>query len=40
MHEDFYFLDEGQVNITAASVGISKMRWACVNEIDIQKRGV
>lgn len=37
MHEDFYFLDEGQVNITAASVGISKMRWACVNEIDIEK---
>ena len=36
MFEDFYFLDEGQVNITAASVGISKNRWAHVieNEID------
>lgn len=37
MIEDFYFLDEGQVNITVASVGISKKRWACVNEKDIIK---
>ncbi|MBN1634493.1 MAG: hypothetical protein JW917_10030 [Ignavibacteria bacterium] len=32
MTEDIYFLDEGIVGITAASVGISRQRWTSVNE--------
>lgn len=35
MVEDLYFLDEGQVKITAASVGISQQRWAYVKESEI-----
>jgi hypothetical protein len=35
MVEDFYFLDEGQVKITAASVGISRQRWTVVKEDEI-----
>lgn len=35
MIEDFYFLDQGHVKITAASVGISKQRWTYVDEQDI-----
>jgi hypothetical protein len=35
MIEDLYFLDDEQVKITAASVGISKQRWAYVKESEI-----
>ncbi len=35
MSEDIYFLDAGQVKITAASVGISKKRWIAINENEI-----
>lgn len=35
MVEDFYFLEEGQVKITAASVGISRLRWKHANDEDI-----
>ena len=35
MIEDIYYLDEGQVKITAASVGISKQRWISVKEEEI-----
>ncbi|BAX81664.1 hypothetical protein [Labilibaculum antarcticum] len=35
MIEDIYFLDDGQVKITAASVGISKLRWTSVKELEI-----
>ncbi len=35
MIEDLFFLDEGQVKITAASVGISKQRWVHVKESEI-----
>jgi len=35
MIEDIYFLDEGKVKITAASVGISRERWTYVKEEDI-----
>lgn len=35
MIEDLYYLEEGQVRITAASVGISKQRWISVNEEEI-----
>src|SRR5690606_20435711 len=34
--EDFFFLDDGQVKITVASVGISKHRWVYVNESEIE----
>jgi hypothetical protein len=36
MIEDIFFQDEGQVKITAASVGISKLRWTSVKEVDIK----
>lgn len=36
MTEDIFFQDEGQVRITAASVGISKLRWAAVKEDKIE----
>lgn len=36
MIEDFFFLDEGQVKITAASVGISKKRWTAIKENDME----
>lgn len=36
MIEDIYFQDEGQVRITAASVGISKHRWTSVKENEIE----
>lgn len=36
MTEDIYFLDEGQVKITAASVGISRQRWTGINENEIE----
>jgi hypothetical protein len=35
MIEDIYFQDEGHVRITAASVGISKLRWASIKEVEI-----
>jgi hypothetical protein len=35
MIEDIYYLDEGNVRITAASVGISKQRWISVKEEEI-----
>ncbi len=35
MIEDIYFLDEGQVRIIAASVGISRQRWTYVKEEEI-----
>ena len=35
MFEDFYFLDEGNVKITAASVGISRKRWTHATEEDV-----
>jgi len=35
MTEDIYFLDEGQVKITAASVGISRKRWTAIRENEI-----
>ena len=36
MIEEIYFQDEGQVKITAASVGISKNRWVAVKELEIE----
>ncbi|MFZ1703558.1 MAG: hypothetical protein WAT79_04380 [Saprospiraceae bacterium] len=33
--DHLYFYDEGQVKITAASVGISRARWIAINETDI-----
>lgn len=36
MIEEIYFQDEGQVKITAASVGISKLRWTSIKEIEIE----
>lgn len=33
MTEDYYFLDEARVNVTAASIGISHDRWVYVEEI-------
>lgn len=38
MIEDFYFLDDGSVKITAASVGISRQRWVCINEEEINSK--
>lgn len=35
MIEDIFFQDEGQVKITAASVGISRLRWTSVGENEI-----
>ena len=35
MIEDIFFQDEGQVKITAASVGISRLRWTSVKESEI-----
>lgn len=35
MLDHIYFYDEGQVKITAASVGISRVRWVAINETDI-----
>lgn len=35
MFEDYYFLDEGHVKITAATVGISRKRWIHANEEDV-----
>jgi hypothetical protein len=35
MFEDFYFLDEDHVKITAATVGISKKRWKLATEEDV-----
>lgn len=35
MIEEIFFQDEGQVKITAASVGISKLRWTFINENEI-----
>ncbi|CAM4409845.1 hypothetical protein [Zobellia nedashkovskayae] len=36
MIDEIYFKDDGKVNITAASVGISKRRWICANESEIE----
>lgn len=35
MIEDIFFQDEGQVKITAASVGISRLRWTSIKENEI-----
>lgn len=35
MIEDLYFLDEGHLTITAASVGIGSKRWTCILESEI-----
>lgn len=35
MSEDFFYLDEGQIKITAASVGIGSKRWTSINESEI-----
>lgn len=35
MIEDIFFQDEGQVKITAASVGISRLRWTSVKQQEI-----
>ena len=35
MIEDIFFQDEGQVRITAASIGISRSRWISVKEDEI-----
>lgn len=35
MIEDFFYLDEGQIKITAASVGIGSKRWTSINESEI-----
>lgn len=35
MIEDIFFQDEGQVRITAASVGISRLRWTSIREDEI-----
>lgn len=39
MIEDLYFQDEGYVKITAASVGISKLRWISIKEDEIKSNG-
>lgn len=36
MIEDIFFQDEGQVRITAASIGISRLRWISVKEDEIK----
>ena len=36
MIEDLFFQDEGQVKITAAYVGISKLSWTAIREEDIK----
>jgi hypothetical protein len=36
MIEDIFFQDEGQVKITAASVGISKLQWTSIKEEEIE----
>ncbi len=36
MIDDIFFQDEGQVKITAASVGISKLRWTSIKEEEIE----
>lgn len=33
--EEFFYLDEGCVKITAASVGISRNRWTCIKDSEI-----
>jgi len=35
MIEEIYYLDEGYIKITAASVGISNRRWTCIKASDI-----
>jgi len=36
MIEEIFYLDEGHIKITAASVGISSRRWTCVNATTIK----
>ena len=36
MREETFYLDEGHVKITAASVGISSRRWTCINAATIE----
>ncbi len=36
MIEEFYFLDQGNVRMTAASVGISRRRWVSANSAEIE----
>jgi len=38
MIDEIYFKDDGKVNITAASVGISKRRWICANELEVRNK--
>lgn len=35
MIEEIFYLDEGHIKITAASVGISSRRWICINASEI-----
>lgn len=35
MIEDIFYLDEGRIKITAASVGIGLSRWICIKENEI-----
>ncbi len=35
MSEDFFYLDEGKIKITAASVGIGSKRWTSIKESEI-----
>jgi hypothetical protein len=37
MIEEIFYLDEGHINITAASVGISGRRWTCINATTIER---
>ncbi len=36
MIEEIFYLDEGHIKITAASVGISGRRWTCINATTIE----
>jgi hypothetical protein len=35
MIEEIFYLDEGHIEITAASVGISSRRWSCINASEV-----
>ena len=36
MIEELFYLDEGHIKITAASVGISRKRWTSIKEVEIK----
>jgi hypothetical protein len=35
MIEEIFYLDEGHIEITAASIGISSRRWSCINASEV-----